>query len=85
MNTNTEFEISENSINLKNNDDITSDKIEYENENENENEKFRSAYHIACQWGSIKSLEFLLKLNFIFTIFSNILVFVFYGHNGIQF
>ena len=31
-------------------------------------EKFRSAYHIACQWGSIKSLEFLLKLNSVMTI-----------------
>ena len=73
-NTNTEFQISENSINVKNNDDNTSNKNENENENQNENEteteteKFRSAYHIACQWGSIKSLEFLLKLNSVMTI-----------------
>ena len=35
---------------------------ENENKNENKNENFRSAYHIVCQWNSIRSLKYLLEL-----------------------
>ena len=62
------------------NEDENENKNENEDENENENENkydndhdhdhgnSRSAFHIVCQWGSVKSLKFLLELNTIMTI-----------------
>ena len=81
-NKNTELQKSENSVNIEKIDAMTNNKNDNKNENKNENENenedkydnehyhgnSRSAYHIVCQWGSEKSLKFLLELNTIMTI-----------------
>jgi ankyrin repeat protein len=49
----------ENEKNLQKKEDVSNDV------NIDVNGNLRSAFHIVCQWGSVKSLEYLLKLNYL--------------------